>query len=81
MKYLYKIQKKDIQKTGVVLADAFQDDPFFKKALNGFTLEQKQVFYEGSTRYCLKYGEVYATSEHLEGIAAWVPSKYADMTT
>jgi ribosomal protein S18 acetylase RimI-like enzyme len=31
-------------------------------------------------KYCLRYGEVYATSEHLEGVAAWVPGNFAEMT-
>ena len=77
---LYKVQKKDIPKAGVVLADAFQHDPVWNKVLEDANIGQKQAFFECSVRYCLKYGEAYATSEHLEGIAAWVPSHSADMT-
>jgi ribosomal protein S18 acetylase RimI-like enzyme len=77
---LYKVQKKDIRETGVVLADAFQHDPFWKKLLGETNIDQKQVFFEGSVRYCLKYGEVYASSPYLEGIAAWVSGDFADMT-
>ena len=32
-------------------------------------------------RYCYKYGEVYATSNNLEGIAAWVPGSISEFTT
>ena len=81
IKNLYKVQKKDIPKAGVVLADAFQHDRvwrmFFKDEA---TIDQKGTLFESPIRYCLKYGEVYATSEHLEGIAAWVPGDFADMT-
>ena len=30
---LYKVQKKDISKTGIILANAFQHDPVWKKVL------------------------------------------------
>jgi GNAT superfamily N-acetyltransferase len=78
---LYKIQKQDIRRAGVTLADAFHSDAvwrlFFK---DGTTIEQEGVLFESPIKYCLKYGGVYASSEHLEGIAAWVRGEYADMT-
>ena len=77
---LYKVKKKDIPKAGAVLADAFQHDPVWKEVLDGAKIDQKRAFFESPVRYCLKYGEAYATSEHLEGIAAWVPGDLADMT-
>jgi ribosomal protein S18 acetylase RimI-like enzyme len=79
---LYKVQKKDIHKAGAVLADAFQHDPVWTKVFEGVPkIDQKMgAWYEGAIRYCLKYGEVYATSEHLEGIAACVPGDLAEMT-
>jgi ribosomal protein S18 acetylase RimI-like enzyme len=78
---LYKVQKKDISKAGAVLADAFQHDPVWNKFFKGEAkIEQKGTVFESPIRYCLKYGEVYATSEHLEGVAVWVPGDLADMT-
>ena len=79
---LYKLQKKDIPKVGGVLADAFQHDPVWKKVFEGESkIDQKFcAFFETPIRYCLKYGEVYAITENLEGIAAWVPGDLADMT-
>ncbi len=38
------------------------------------------AFYEASIEYCLRYGKVYGTSEHLEGVAAWVPGDFSNMT-
>ena len=37
--------------------------------------------YEFSIRTALRYGNVYATSENLEGIIAFTPDKYANSTT
>lgn len=78
---LYKVQKKDIPKAGVVLADAFQHDPVWKLVFrNEARLEQRGVLFESPIKFCLKYGEVYAPSERLEGVALWLPGDSADMT-
>ena len=78
---LYKVRKKDIRGAGIALADAFQHDAvwrlFFKADA---TVDQRGTLYQSPIRYCSKYGEVYATSEQLEGIVAWTPGALADMT-
>jgi len=78
---LYKIQKTDIVQAVKVLADAFQHDPLWNRVFEGEADKGKlfSAFFEVSVRYCLKYGEVYAPSEKLEGIIAFLPGKYADM--
>ena len=65
-----------------VLADAFQRDPIWNKVCEGEPDIEKRfrAIFEVSVRQGLKYGEVYAPSENLEGVVAWVPGKYADMT-
>jgi ribosomal protein S18 acetylase RimI-like enzyme len=81
MENLYKVQKKDIPKAGVVLADAFQQDPIGKKVFrNEASIEQRGTLFEAPIKYCLRYGEVYAPSEQLEGIALWVAGDFADLT-
>lgn len=78
---LYKVQNRDITKAGVVLADAFQHDPVWVKIFEDVdNMDYKHAFFESPVRYCLRHGKVYATSEHLEGIAAYVPGNLADMT-
>ena len=79
---LYRVQKGDIVRASKVLADAFQRDPLWNKICEGESdLEKRfRALFEVPVRHCLKYGEVYAPSEDLEGIVAWVPGKYADMT-
>jgi len=64
-----------------VLADAFQRDPLWKKIYEREPDLEKRLraAFEASVRYCLKYGEVYAPSEDLEGVMGFVPGKYADM--
>ena len=78
---LYRVQKGDIMQAGKVLADAFQHDPLWNKICEGESDLEKRLraLFEVPLRYCMKYGEVYATSESLEGVIAWVPGKYADM--
>lgn len=79
---LYKVQKKDILKAGTVLADAFQHDPIWTNVFEDEAINAQKMgaWFEGSVRYGLKYGEVYAPSEKLEGVAAWGLSDFADMT-
>jgi ribosomal protein S18 acetylase RimI-like enzyme len=79
---LYKVKRRDITKAGKVLADAFKYAPIWNKICEGESdLEKRfRAIFESAVRHCLKYGEVYAVSERLEGVIAWVPGKYADMT-
>ena len=78
---LYRVQKQDIKRAATVLADAFQRDPLWNKLYEGEPNTEKRfcAFFEGSVRYCMKYGEVYAPSEDLEGIMGWNPGKLADV--
>jgi GNAT superfamily N-acetyltransferase len=79
---LYRIQRRDVMQAGKVLADAFQHDPLWNKIFEGESDLDKRfrAMAEVSIKQGLKYGEVYAPSEDLEGVVAWVPGKYADMT-
>jgi ribosomal protein S18 acetylase RimI-like enzyme len=77
---LYRLQKKDIHRAAVMLADAFQYDPVWNAVFGDAAMAQRAYAFETPLRYGLKYGQVYAPSEALEGIAAWVPGALADMT-
>ena len=79
---LYRVQKRDIVRASKVLADAFQRDPVWNKIYKGESDIEKRfrALFEGGVRYCLKYGEVYAPSEDLEGVIGLVPGEYADTT-
>jgi len=74
---LYKIQKKDLKNAVNVLTNAFSEDSMWKEV---FTDEDKNVILtEVMVRFCLKYGNVFATSDNLEGIMAIGPQD-KDMT-
>jgi ribosomal protein S18 acetylase RimI-like enzyme len=79
---LYRVQKGDITQAGKVLADAFKRDPLWNKIFEGESdLEKRfRAMSEAAVKQSLKYGEIYAPSEDLEEVVAWVPGKYADMT-
>jgi ribosomal protein S18 acetylase RimI-like enzyme len=76
---LYRLQGKDALKAGIVLTDAFRHDPVWREVLAAATTHQQRGVFETPVRYCLKYGEVYATSDSLEGIITWLPGELADM--
>lgn len=74
---LYPVSKKKLKEMCSVLANTFSEDPMIKaKNMEG---EEIKTMYEIPIRTSLKYGEVYATSENLEGIIAFSPGKYANI--
>jgi ribosomal protein S18 acetylase RimI-like enzyme len=77
--HLYRLQKRDIRKADAVLTDAFRNDPLWSRVFNGSGTSQLRGLFEVPVRYCLRYGEVYATSENLEDIITWIPGDLADM--
>ncbi|MHA1945671.1 MAG: GNAT family N-acetyltransferase [Candidatus Hodarchaeales archaeon] len=72
---LYKVQKKDIEVASQVLGEAFHNDPAWIYVIpdKNERKEKLPFVFEYVVRYSLKYGEVYAPTENLEGITAWVP--------
>jgi len=78
---LYRLQKKDALRAGEALADAFREDPVWNAIFEGEPRREARLgAFETPVLYCLKYGEVYAPSERLEGVAAWVPGRLAERT-
>jgi ribosomal protein S18 acetylase RimI-like enzyme len=72
-------QKKRIAE---MLARAFYDDPMAQYVFPDAGTRDAKLpnFYEIPLRYGLHYGEVYAASSNLEGVAVWLPSEKSDMT-
>ncbi len=77
---LYKLQTADIEKAGLILADAFKHDPIWGKILKGCSLAQRRTWFQSPVRYCMKYGAAIATSPAIEGFAGWLPGEYSEMT-
>jgi GNAT superfamily N-acetyltransferase len=65
---LYKIQKKDLKNAVKVLNDAFSEESMWKEVFNDE--DKNRVL---TVRFCLKYGNVLATSDNLEGVMAIAP--------
>ena len=77
-----RLGRSQIKAAGAMLARAFYDDPFSVYLIPDDSRRGKLLPYifEFSTRFGASYGEVYATSPNLEGVAVWLPSEKADMT-
>ena len=74
---LYPISKKDLKDVCRVLANAFSEDPIIKKM--GLENEEIITLYEIPIKTALRYDKVFATSENLEGIIAFVLGMYGNM--
>ena len=68
---LYKIQKKDLKNAVNVLNNAFSEDSMWKEVFNDE--DKNRALTEVMVRFCLKYGNVLATSENIEGVMALAP--------
>ena len=68
---LYKIQKKELKNAVKVLNDAFSEESMWKEVFNDE--DKNRVLTEVMVRFCLKYGNVLATSDNLEGVMAIAP--------
>lgn len=79
---LYRLQKEDVQKAVETLKDAFKYDPLWAVVFpqNPKREEALTGFFTCPVLYGMKYGKVFAVSPGLEGVASWVPGKYAEMT-
>lgn len=82
MKNLIRLNKSQIKPAGKMFAKTFQDDPLFTYFIPNAS-ERKNMapyIFEFIIRYGVLYGEVYAISPNLEGVAGWLPSEKAKMT-
>jgi ribosomal protein S18 acetylase RimI-like enzyme len=72
---LVKLKKSHIKPAAEVLARAFRDYPIAQFVFPDIEDRAKRAHYmhQFVLSYCIQYGEVYAISENLEGIAAWLP--------
>lgn len=79
---LYPIPASYIPASAEILRDAFQKDPLWNALFVEYSTDipRMNAFYETPLRFCFKYGQVYANSNNLEGVAAWVPGEYSVMT-
>lgn len=79
---LYRLTKEDIPRAVGCLKDAFRDDPLWTEVFKNDPDKDNALsgFFTCPLLYGMKFGKVYATSPEIEGVAAWVHGKYAEMT-
>lgn len=79
---LVRLTKAQVKQAGEMFARVFQDYPLLTYVIPDATERENisHVFFEVLVRYGVLYGEVYAISSNLEGVAMWLPSEKADMT-
>jgi ribosomal protein S18 acetylase RimI-like enzyme len=79
---LYQFKYIPLKKAAEMISRAFHDDPLYAYIIPDESDKEKYFPYifKAYIWYCLQYGEVYASSSNLEGIALWVPSEFAYIT-
>jgi len=82
VKCLIQINKSNVEPCIGVLVDAFRKYPLFQYYFpNESTREKISYYFLSLLVYSgIRYGEVYATSSNLEGIAIWIPSNNYPVT-
>ncbi len=76
MKNLLQLNKSHIEPAAGILVRAFRDYPLLQDSFSD-ELQRRRVapyFFRYSLYYGIKYGETYATTPNLEGVAVWIPS-------
>jgi ribosomal protein S18 acetylase RimI-like enzyme len=72
---IIRLSKKHIASAGIILGMALKDDPISIHVLpdsNERILKLKHGL-QAATCVSVRYGEAYASSENLEGVANWIP--------
>ncbi|MFW9785526.1 MAG: GNAT family N-acetyltransferase [Candidatus Heimdallarchaeota archaeon] len=75
---LYKLKKEDIIKAANVLVDAYSEDPVMRLVFKED--KQRYIQFKVMLKFCMKYGDVYAPSDRIEGVMLILPYENADMT-
>ena len=80
---LIRLDRGQQAQASAMLTWAFFEDPKLAYIIRDPSARREKGRYllEFELRYGMNYGEVYATSPELEGVAVWLPSKYANITT
>ena len=77
---LHRLEKHEIPKASLVLADAFQNDPLWSKTIGKENEKGYPVMAEMLLKYCIKYGQIYSSSNNYEGIVALAQGETSYMT-
>ena len=77
-----RLTKEDIPRAVECLKDAFKDDPLWAEVFKNDPDKDNSLtgFYATPLLYGIKYGKAYSATPEIEGVAVWVPGKFATMT-
>ena len=71
----YRLDINDYSRACEMLGQAFRTDPIWSEILKDET-EKFPLAFGVPIKYALKYGQIYAPSSEVNGLAAWVGSPY-----
>jgi len=79
---LFRLSKAQVRPAAEMVSRAFQDEPGIVYYFPDEYERKKKLpyFFQYTIHRGLLYGEVYATSPNLEGVAVWLPSENIRMT-
>ena len=79
---LMGLNKSDIKPAAEILSQAFWNHPVSIYTYPDELVRGKRLpyFFQYVLHFGIKYGEIYATSQEMEGIAVWLPSDNFQMT-
>lgn len=82
LEHLVRVKKKHMQKAIQTFSRSFNTDPLTMYMFPDEKERQRfmQHYFQFRVKYGIIYGEVYATSEDIEGIAMWIKPKNTKMT-
>ena len=82
LKSLVRLEKDDIEEAAEVFSRSFANDPLLKWFFpeESSRKELSSSYFRFRIKFGVLFGEVYATSQNLEGLAVWYPSNKMDMT-
>jgi ribosomal protein S18 acetylase RimI-like enzyme len=79
---LVRLKKSDVKPTAEMLAGAFHNYPLLANVFHDEAGRARvaSLYFQLELGYAVRYGEVYATSPNLEGVATWLHSDSFPMT-
>ena len=79
---LLRLSDKHIQEASKVFTETFKDYPLFSYMVEDPEARTRIYphIFRLMIKHTIKFGEAYATSENMEGIALWLPSKRSDIS-
>ncbi len=76
LKHLIQLNKSHIEPATAILVRAFRNYPLLQASFSD-ELQRRRLapyFFRYALYYGIQYGETYATTPNLEGVAVWIPS-------